>query len=100
MGKLKESSIVEFKKSTAELKQALEGICAFANTGEGSIYFGITNTGEVIGPDVSDNTIKRVSTTILSAIEPRVYPNVYEDQINSKNVLVVEIKNGPDKPCF
>jgi ATP-dependent DNA helicase RecG len=100
MEKLKESSIVEFKKSTAELKQALEDICAFANTGEGTIYFGITDAGEVIGQDVSDDTIKRVSTTILSSIEPRVYPNVYEDAINGKQVLVVEVKNGPDKPYF
>ncbi len=100
MEKLKESSVVEFKKSTAELKHALEDICAFANTGEGIVYFGIKDTGELIGQDVSDDTLKRVSTTILSAIEPRVYPNVYEDKINNKSVLVVEVKNGPDKPYF
>jgi ATP-dependent DNA helicase RecG len=72
MEKHKESSVAEFKKSTAELKQALEDICAFANTGEGAVYFGITDAGDVIGQDVSDDTIKRVSTTILSSIEPRV----------------------------
>jgi ATP-dependent DNA helicase RecG len=100
MEKLKESSVIEFKTSTTELKQALEDICAFANTGEGTVYFGITDAGEVIGQIVSDDTIKRVSTTILSAIEPRIYPNVFEDIINHKHVLVVEVKNGPDKPYF
>ena len=86
---LKESSILEFKKSTAELKQALEDICAFANTGEGSVYFGLTDSGELVGQDVSDNTIKRVSTTILSTIEPRIYPNAYEDTIDNKMINLI-----------
>jgi len=55
MEKLKESSVIKFKKSTAKLKQALEDICAFANTGEGTVYFGITDAGEVIGRDTLRN---------------------------------------------
>ncbi|MBF0253371.1 MAG: ATP-binding protein, partial [Candidatus Omnitrophica bacterium] len=62
---IKESSKVEFKTSTAELKQALEDICAFANCGEGVVYFGIKDDGKIIGQDVSDNTIQKVSTSIL-----------------------------------
>ena len=98
--KLKESSKIEFKESTAELKQALEDICAFANSEEGVLYFGITDKSKVCGQDVSDRTIQKVTTSILSAIEPRVYPNIYEDTINGKTVLVVEVKNGPDRPYF
>jgi len=49
---------------------------------------------------VSDHTIQKVSTSILSLIEPRVYPNIYEVRINGKTVLVVEVKNGPDRPYF
>jgi len=98
--KLKETIRVEFKKSTAELKQALEDICAFANSGEGVLYFGITDDGKVCGQDISDKTIQKVSTSILSSIEPRVYPNIYEDKIKGKSVLVVEVKNGPDRPYF
>ena len=98
--KIKESGKVEFKESTTELKQALEDICAFANNGEGVLYFGITDDGKVKGQDVSDKTIQRVSTSILSSIEPRVYPNIFEQTINGKTVLVVEVKNGPDRPYF
>lgn len=46
--KLKESVKVEFKKSTGELKQALEDICAFSNNGEGVLYFGIDDKGKKI----------------------------------------------------
>jgi len=98
--KLKESEKVELKKSTAELKQALEDLCAFANSGEGIIYFGISDDGKVIGQQISDSTLKKVSTTILSLIEPRLYPNVYVEKISSKEVLIVEVKNSPEKPYF
>ena len=98
--KMKESQKIEFKGSTAELKQALEDICAFANGGVGVLYFGINDDGKVVGQDVSDRTIQRVSTSILSSIEPRVYPNIYEETINGKTVLVVDVKNGPDRPYF
>lgn len=100
MKKFKETSVVELKQSTAELKKALEDICAFANQGKGTVYFGITNNGEIIGQDISDQTIQKITTTILTSIEPRVYPNIYTDIINNKTVLVVEIKNGPEKPYF
>jgi ATP-dependent DNA helicase RecG len=98
--KFKESKKVEFKKSTAQLKQALEDICAFANGGEGVLYFGITDDGKICGQDISEKTIQKVSTTILSSIEPRVYPNIYQETINGKTILIVELKNGPDRPYF
>jgi ATP-dependent DNA helicase RecG len=98
--KLKESSKIELKKSTAELKHSLESICAFANGGEGIVYFGVDDKGKVVGQEISDATIKRVSTTILSSIEPTVFPNVFEDEINGKKVLVIEIKNATHIPYY
>jgi predicted HTH transcriptional regulator len=35
----RESENIEFKKSTAELNQALVDLCAFANSGTGTVYF-------------------------------------------------------------
>ena len=69
--KFKESDKIEFKKSTAELNQSLIDLCAFANYGIGTVYFGISDDGNIIGQKISDDTIKRVSTTILSSIEQR-----------------------------
>ncbi len=46
-------------------KIALEDICAFANNGEGTLYFGLTDEGNVVGQTVSDATLKKVVTTIL-----------------------------------
>ncbi|MBU0567100.1 putative DNA binding domain-containing protein [bacterium] len=98
--RFRESEKAELKKSTAELKQALEDLCAFANTGQGTLCFGISDKGEIVGQEISDNTLKRVSTSILSLIEPRLYPNIYTQKIEGKDILIVEVKNGPERPYF
>ncbi len=98
--RFRESETIELKKSTAELKQALEDLCAFANSGTGTLYFGISDKGKIIGQEITDNTFKKVSTTILSLIEPRLYPNVYTEKVDEKDILVVEVKNSPEKPYF
>jgi len=98
--RFRESEKVELKKSTAELKQALEDLCAFANSGTGTLYFGISDEGRIIGQEITDSTLRKVSTTILSLIEPRLYPNVYVEKIDKKDVLLIEVKNSPEKPYF
>ena len=54
--KFKESEKVEFKRSTAELKQALIDLCAFANCGIGTIYFGIYDNGDISVCGVQNQT--------------------------------------------
>ncbi|MCK4859628.1 MAG: putative DNA binding domain-containing protein [Candidatus Omnitrophica bacterium] len=98
--KFRESEKIELKKSTAELRQGLEDLCAFANSGTGTLYFGISDKGKIIGQEITDNTLKKVSTTILSLIEPRLYPNIYVEKMDEKDILVVEVKNSPEKPYF
>ena len=41
-----ESELIEFEKSTAELKNALEDLCAFANHKGGTLIFGIDDNGK------------------------------------------------------
>ena len=59
-----ESETVELKRSTAQLENALKTVCAFLNHKGGTIYFGISDKGKVIGQDVSDSTIKSISQKI------------------------------------
>ena len=67
--KVKESEILELKKSTSELKEAIISIVAILNKhGKGELYFGIKNNGEVVGQDVSDKTLRNVGQTISDNI--------------------------------
>lgn len=73
--RFKETEKVELKKSTAELKQAMADLCAFANVGEGTIYFGITDAGTIVGQNVSDATIKRGEQFVLRNIKKSAWIN-------------------------
>ena len=66
------SETVELKKSTAQLGRALKAACAFANHKGGTIYFGISDHGDVVGQDVSDATLKKISSKIRQKIKPEI----------------------------
>ena len=68
-----ESETVEFKKSTSEHKEAMQAISAMLNKhGRGELYFGIRDNGDVAGQDVSDSTVRQVSSWISGKIEPAI----------------------------
>ena len=98
--KFKESETIELKASTAQLSRALESLCAFANTNLGTVFFGIGDSGHAVGQDVSDRTVRNITTDILSQIEPRIFPNIWVEDVQGKTVLKVELKAAPEKPYF
>ena len=79
-----ESETVEFKKSTGEHKEALQAISAMLNKhGRGELYFGVKDNGDVIGQDVSDATLRQVTSWVSDKIEPAVFPTV--ERIDADN---------------
>lgn len=97
---MKESENIEFKKSTSELKEAVVSIAAMLNKqGYGTIYFGITDDGQVSGLTVGRETLKQVTQTIVDNIEPKIYPSIEEIAIDGKSCIKVEFK-GINSPYF
>src|SRR5438477_7513265 len=64
-----ESHHLEFKKTTGSLRVAFETICGFLNSDGGTILFGITDKGKIIGHEVTDKIQQSISHEI-SKIEP------------------------------
>ena len=57
-----ENESVEFKKSTSELKDAVVSIAAILNKhGEGELYFGIKNNGEVVGQEIGKDIMRETN---------------------------------------
>src|SRR3989344_1654953 len=76
---MRESELLELKKSTSELKEAIISIVAILNKHQrGKVYFGIKNSGEVIGQTVTENTIREISKTISDNIEQKIFPKINE----------------------
>ncbi|MEK6856998.1 MAG: ATP-binding protein [Nanoarchaeota archaeon] len=97
---LKESETVELKKSTSELKEAIISIVAILNKHhKGQLYFGIKNNGEIIGQDVTENTLREISKSISDHIEPKIYPKINKVLPNNKKCILVDF-DGSESPYF
>ena len=90
--KLKESEIVELKRSTSELKEAIISLGAMLNKhSKGTIYFGICDDGRVLGQQIGKPTLKDISKAISDWIEPKVFPDIRIKKIQGKNCIIVNV---------
>ena len=96
----KESEKLEFKKSTAELKEGVISMSAILNKhGGGELYFGVLNDGTPFGQMVGASTLRDISQAVSNHIEPQIYPKISEAVINNKRCIHVEF-TGDDAPYF
>ena len=53
-----ETEVLEFKKTTSEVKDAMIDICAILNKhGGGVLYFGVKPNGDVVGQEIGKNIL-------------------------------------------
>jgi ATP-dependent DNA helicase RecG len=94
----RESEIVELKRSTAELKEAVISAAAILNKHPaGRVLFGVRNDGAPTGQTVSEHTLRDVARAFAEHIEPRVYPQVRRLRIEGKDCVEVRFA-GSDAP--
>ncbi len=96
-----ESNILEFKKSTGQRSQSMQTACAFLNSDVGgTILFGVTDNGKIIGQEVSDKTNREIAGE-LDKIEPHADITIKHISVGSgKYVIVLSVKSGKNKPYF
>jgi len=91
-----ESTVVEWKQSLAENKKIIESAAAFANTEGGRIFIGVAPEGKVLGVQIGKGTIENVVNQIGQHTDPKLHPKVTVKKIDSKEVIVVEVKESHD----
>ncbi|MBQ7372472.1 MAG: putative DNA binding domain-containing protein [Blautia sp.] len=95
-----ETEILEFKKSTGELKEAMFSICAILNKHQhGELYFGVKPDGTPVGQIVTEETLREVSQKIKNFIEPQIYPEISKVTIDGKECVHVKFE-GSHTPFF
>ena len=93
-----ESETLEFKKSTGELRDAMDDISAMLNKhGQGILYFGVKPNGDVCGQEVSASSLNDVATFIKTAIKPMIYPQIEKLTLDDKDVIKVTLI-GTERP--
>jgi ATP-dependent DNA helicase RecG len=75
-----EGQCLEFKRSLAELGDAVATIAAFANAEGSTLLFGVRADGTVIGVTLGTNTREQVVNTIVDNTDPPLYLQVEYDE--------------------
>lgn len=95
-----ENEILEFKKSTGELKEAMYSICAILNKHQhGELYFGVKPDGTPIGQVVTEESLREVSQKIKNHIEPKIYPEINKVVLDGRDCIYVKF-SGEQVPYF
>lgn len=95
-----ESETVEFKKSTGEMREAMESVAAILNKhGRGTLFFGVRpSDGKVIGQEVSEKTLRDISQAFTNRIEPRVYPEISQLETDEGLAYIKVAFSGNERP--
>ena len=95
-----ETETLEFKKTTGELKEAVQSICAILNKHQhGDLYFGVKPDGTPLGQIVTEESLREVSQKIKNFIEPKIYPSINKVIIDEKECIHVQFE-GNQVPYF
>ena len=95
-----ETETLEFKKSTGELKEAVQSICAILNKHQhGELYFGVKNDGTPIGQIVTEESLREVSQKIKNFLEPKIYPEINKVVIAGRECIHIKFE-GNQVPYF
>jgi ATP-dependent DNA helicase RecG len=85
---------LEFKRSTGELREAMQTLCAFLNGSGGVVLFGVRQDGAIEGQTVSDKTIRDVAQA-AGGFEPPAHISVSRIRVKADREAVVAAVEGP-----
>ncbi|MBI2495426.1 MAG: putative DNA binding domain-containing protein [Candidatus Omnitrophica bacterium] len=95
-----EGESIEFKRSTGELKEAMQTLCAFLNGIGGTVLFGVRPDGTAEGQDVSDKTLREIAQ-VTERFEPAVHLTIRRGKAKARReVVAVSVEGGLDKRPF
>ncbi|MBO4798517.1 MAG: putative DNA binding domain-containing protein [Candidatus Methanomethylophilaceae archaeon] len=73
----KESEVIEFKEGIAQLDKGVKALSAMLNRHHhGTVFFGVSDSGDIIGMDVGDSTLEKIRNAVRTDIVPRVIPEI------------------------
>lgn len=91
-----ESDQLEFKSSFG--KEAIETLCAFANTEGGQVLVGVSDTGQITGLNLSSETLQGWLNQIKQNTTPSLLPDILVSEVAAKKIVTITVQEFPVKP--
>ena len=94
----REIETIEFKKTISELKEGVISLSSMLNkNGEGTLFFGVKNNGDVVGQVIGNNTTTKIVNEIKNHLKPFVNPKITIEKYDDLFVIKVDVI-GSDTP--
>jgi len=88
----------EFKvRVPKKLKELTEEICAFANAAGGVLLLGVDDKNVIQGLTIDNDKLSSIQNS-LNEINPHLPTEMYMVDVNGKDVWVIEVNSGSQKP--
>ena len=97
-----ESSKLEFKSIIPANAKIIKTIIGFCNAKGGKLIIGVKNDGiiEGISEDTAHQAMEWLDHAIYKACTPPILPLIYQQRINDKVLLIIEVSSGTNKPYY
>lgn len=98
--KYEESETVELKEIVTE--NIKKEIVAFANSNGGSVYIGISDSGEITGIDNPDEVIQQISNMVMNSIKPDLSMFIHFEtkRTDKGDIVEVKVQRGTGRPYY
>jgi len=83
-----ESDQLEFKSSFG--KEAVETLCAFANSEGGQVLVGVSDTGQITGLNLSGETLQGWLNQIKQSTTPSLLPDISVSEVAAEKIVTIE----------
>ncbi|MDR0334812.1 MAG: putative DNA binding domain-containing protein, partial [Methanomassiliicoccaceae archaeon] len=97
-----ESNRLEFKENLPkDPKKYVKSAVALSNSQGGKIIFGVADDRRVVGVAGDPLALRdQIIDEIAKDCTPQIFPNSYMSTVNDKNVIVIDIAPGTNRPYY
>jgi ATP-dependent DNA helicase RecG len=93
-----EGPALEFKRSTGELKEGMQTLCAFLNGTGGRALFGVRPDGKAEGQIVTDQTLRDIAQS-ADRFEPPAHVAIHRIKVKAGRDVIAVAVEGAGGTC-
>lgn len=95
-----EGSRLEFKSTISTAARIARTLCAFANTGGGTLLIGVDDDGKIAGVRSEVGEMHKIEQATDFLVEPPLTISYRSVWVSGKLVLVIDVPESTDKPHY
>ena len=96
----KESEVLEYKLVVVD--DIKNSIIAFANSKGGTLYVGISDSGDVVGLSDVDGDMLKINNMLRDGIKPVItlFASCFVEHKEGKNIIKINVQRGTNRPYY